>query len=154
MMQRNTQKPLYLLDANVLIALRWDQHVHHAAALKWFSSRKGQGWASCAMTEAAFVRVISQPAFSGNGVTPAMVCELLARSKNDGDYHFLNLDFGMDVVQNACTGGLYGHRQITDAWLLTTAIRYDIKLVTFDAGIPALLASQTERDTFILQLKV
>ena len=45
----------------------------------------------------------------------------------------------------SCTGGLRGHRQITDAWLLTLAMRNQVKLVTFDGGIAQLLATTEER---------
>jgi predicted nucleic acid-binding protein len=51
----------------------------------------------------------------------------------------------MEEVAGTCTGGLLGHRQVTDAWLLTTAVRHRARLVTFDAGIGALLATDAER---------
>ena len=44
-----------------------------------------------------------------------------------------------------CTGGLLGHRQVTDAWLLALAIRHKVKLLTFDSGIRQLLATPQER---------
>jgi hypothetical protein len=38
----------YLLDANVLIALAWPQHVHPATAHKWFAKEGRRAWATCA----------------------------------------------------------------------------------------------------------
>ena len=144
----------YLLDANTLIALCWSEHVHHKAALAWFKSHAKQGWASCALTQAAFVRVILQPAFSGENLPANEVVELLARNTAHPQHSYLAIDFDMRAVQATCTGGLLGHRQITDAWLLTTAVRHQVKLVTFDSGIASLLATQVERAKHLLCLKV
>ena len=46
----------------------------------------------------------------------------------------------------ACyTGGAVGHRQVTDAYLLTAAIRNGMRLLTLDRGLVNLLASDVER---------
>ncbi len=143
----------FLLDANVLIALCWSNHVHHSAAHSWFKGHAAQGWASCAFTQSAFVRVILQPAFSGSAMQAGEVVKLLALNTAHAKHHYLSIDFDMRAVQTACTGGLLGHRQITDAWLLTTAIRHQTKLVTFDAGIGSLLATPAERAAHLTVLK-
>ena len=44
-----------------------------------------------------------------------------------------------------CTGGLFGHGQITDACLLTAAARHSAKLLASDSGIPQLLVTLEER---------
>ena len=143
----------HLLDANTLIALCWSSHVHHEAAMAWFKRYAKQGWASCAFTQAAFVRVILQPAFSGEPKQANEVIELLARNTTHPQHSYLSIDFDIRAVQAICTGGLLGHRQITDAWLLATAIRHQARLVTFDAGITSLLATQTERVAHVVCLK-
>ncbi len=38
-----------------------------------------------------------------------------------------------------------GHRQVTDAYLLTLAVRNQCSLVTFDRGLSQLLATEAER---------
>ena len=48
-------------------------------------------------------------------------------------------------VAGLCTGGLVGHRQVTDAYLLALAIKRKCKLVTFDSGLRQLLATEHER---------
>ena len=48
-----------LLDVNVLLALFDPAHIHHARAFAWWSDRRGEGWASCPLTQNGFVRVIS-----------------------------------------------------------------------------------------------
>ena len=67
----------FLLDANVLIALAWPAHVSHSIAHKWFDKHAHRVWATCPLTECAFVRAISNPAFSLDALTPQSAIELL-----------------------------------------------------------------------------
>jgi uncharacterized protein len=135
----------YLLDANVLIALGWTRHEHHEKTSLWFKSHARSGWATCAFTQAAFVRIIAQLSFSGHSIGIGDVAELLLRNTAHLKHRLLPLDFGFEEVMGWCSGGLLGHRQITDAWLLALAIRNGVKLVTFDSGIRQLLATAPER---------
>jgi uncharacterized protein len=139
----------FLLDANALIALGWPPHEHHAPMLAWFKRHAAQGWATTAMTQAAFVRIVSQPAFSSHVITVAQVAEQLLRNTAHPKHRLLPMDFGFEEVLGCCTGGLYGHRQITDAYLLTTAARHRCRLVTFDTGIGHLLATDAERQKLL-----
>lgn len=61
-------------------------------------------------------------------------------------HRLVPLDFSFADVMAACSGGILAHRQITDAWLLTAAVRAGMKLVTFDTGIAQLLASPRDRE--------
>ena len=61
----------------------------------------------------------------------------------------LPLDFGFEDVLTVCSGGIVGHRQITDAWLVAAAVHHDHKLLTWDAGIAQLFAGEAERDRHI-----
>jgi uncharacterized protein len=135
----------HLLDANALIALGWTQHEHHEKISRWFRNHARDGWATSAFTQAAFVRVISQPAFSGHSIGIGDIVELLLRNTGHPKHRLLPLDFGFEEVMGWCTGGLLGHRQVTDAWLLALAIRHKVKLLTFDSGITQLLATPQER---------
>ncbi|MEJ8846632.1 TA system VapC family ribonuclease toxin [Variovorax rhizosphaerae] len=139
----------YLLDANALIALGWPAHEHHERMIRWFKSHARQGWSTCALTQGAFLRVICQPAFAGRLVEVGEVAELLARNTAHPRHQFLPLDFGFEEVLGHCTGGVRGHRQITDAWLLTLAARNGVKLLTFDTAISQLLATVVERERYL-----
>ena len=143
----------HLLDANALIALGWPTHEHHPRMVKWFSQHARAGWASTAFTQSAFVRIVSQPAFSGRAIAVGEVAELLLRNTAHPKHRLLALDFGFAEVWAACTGGILGHRQITDAFLLTAAIRNRMKLLTFDSGIEQLLASTQERRRHMVVLQ-
>lgn len=142
----------HLLDANALIALAWTQHEHHERMSRWFKTHASDGWSTCALTQAAFVRVIAQPAFSGRAIGIADIAELLLLNVSHAKHRFLSLDFGLEQVMGSCTGGLLGHRQITDAWLLATAVRHKARLLTFDAGIRQLLATESERQRHLTVL--
>jgi uncharacterized protein len=134
-----------LLDANALIALCWPRHEHHLTMLEWFGKHARQGWATSPLTQAAFVRIVSQPAFAGRAIGIAEVAALLLRNTEHRQHRLLPLDFGFAEVLGSCSGGLFGHRQITDAYLLTQAIRANARLLTFDGGITQLLATAEER---------
>ena len=142
----------HLLDANALIALSWPTHEHHPRMISWFRQHARAGWASTAFTQSAFIRIVSQPAFAGRSVAISEVAELLLRNTAHPKHRLVALDFDFAEVLGACTGGILGHRQITDAWLLTAAIRNGMKLVTFDTGIAQLLANAQQRAKHLMVL--
>jgi predicted nucleic acid-binding protein len=59
-----------LLDVNLLVALFDPNHVFYDLAHDWFSDSRGDGWATCALTENAFVRILSNPAYRGSAMRP------------------------------------------------------------------------------------
>ncbi len=67
----------FLLDVNVLIALMWPAHEGHARAQDWFSRESREGWATYPLTQAAFVRIITNPAFSRDAVALRLLSRLL-----------------------------------------------------------------------------
>lgn len=142
----------HLLDANALIALGWPTHEHHAPMLAWFRQHARRGWATTAFTQAAFVRIVSQQVFAGRPIAVGEVAELLLRNTAHPRHRLVALDFGFADVMAACSGGILGHRQITDAWLLTAAVRNRMRLVTFDTGIAQLLGDSREREKHLLLL--
>ena len=72
----------FLLDANVLIALAWPVHEFHDRVGRWFSRHSRGGWATCPFTEAAFVRVLSNSAFSAGALTPKNAVLVLESNLN------------------------------------------------------------------------
>ena len=139
----------YLLDANALIALGWPAHQHHQRIQAWFKDHSRHGWATTPFTQAAFVRIVSQPAFSGSTIGPREAAELLTRSLGHRHHTFFPHDMEIAEVAALCTGGLMGHRQVTDAYLLALAVKRKCKLVTFDSGLKQLLATERERNVHI-----
>jgi uncharacterized protein len=124
-----------LLDVNALVALAWDSHVHHRAIRTWFSANGPGGWATCPVTESGFVRVSSNPTVLPSAIGVEDARRVLGALRAAGRHRFLADHVSMldeDVP------ALSGHRQVTDAHLLTLARRHGVQLVTFDGGVRAL----------------
>ncbi len=143
----------HLLDVNALIALLWEDHQLHDSMARWFARHARAGWATCAITQSGFIRVMSQPALARHGHTVADLADLLAHNTAQPSHRLLALDFDFSDVLACCTGGVVGHRQVTDAYLLTAAMRGHIKLLTFDTGLGTLRASSAERSAHIEVLR-
>lgn len=76
-----------LLDINVLLALLDADHVDHQRAREWISGEIQHGWASCALTQNGFVRVISQPKYP-SPVSPFEAVERLRRATSTEHHEF------------------------------------------------------------------
>jgi hypothetical protein len=50
-------EPAHLLDANVLVALLSDSHIHHEIAARWFPST-GSPFATCPITQGTLLRLL------------------------------------------------------------------------------------------------
>jgi toxin-antitoxin system PIN domain toxin len=139
----------HLLDVNALIALLWEDHEFHDKMAAWFGRHAKTGWATCAITQSGFIRVMSQSALIKPARSVAELAEVLANNLAHPAHRLLALDFGFTDVMTSCTGRVVGHRQVTDAYLLTAAMRAGMKLLTFDSGLSSLLASSAERRAHI-----
>jgi len=136
----------YLLDTNVLVALLWPSHGQHEAAVGWFARRRAKGWATCPLTEAGFVRIVSNPAFSRDAVTPREAAGVLAANTAARDHSFWLME--QPFAEGAAFAGvrLVGHQQVTDAYLLGLALHRGGVLATLDKQIPQLTEpNSTER---------
>jgi hypothetical protein len=125
-----------LLDVNVLVALFDPDHVHHELAHDWFAENRAHGWATCPMTEAGFVRVLSNPAYGGPALRPAELVLLLAKFRGSGHHSFWTDDVSFSDVEVFDAAMLAGHRQVTDVYLLALACSHKSRLATFDRSIP------------------
>ena len=118
-----------LVDVNVLLALAWPNHQHHQSAHRWFSRLGKQGWATCAITELAFVRLSSNPAFTAEAVTPNEAAALLVRYKAHPGHAFVE---HLPEIAVAGLENVIGHQQVNDAYLVRVAERKKMVFVTFD----------------------
>lgn len=125
-----------LLDANVLLALAWPSHALHSAARRFWSSLGNGRFATCPLTELAFVRISSNPAFSRDSVLPAEAVTLLGRITALPRHEFWPDDLpARDGLSQDLS--LLGHRQVTDAYLVSLAARRHGLVSTFDQGVLA-----------------
>ena len=123
----------YLLDINVLVALAWPSHVHHAEAQQWFACKREVGFRTCPLTEVGFVRISSNPSFTPNAVLPSEAALLLERITAMPQHKFWPDDLSLLTAIGVKTL-LVGHRQITDAYLVALAKKHGGILATFDRG--------------------
>ncbi|MCV7384571.1 PIN domain-containing protein [Mycolicibacter longobardus] len=124
-----------LLDANVLVALLVEDHVHHRPAERWLAAN-GSGFATCPMTQGSLVRLLLRA-----GQTAATARELVGAVARDPRHEFWpdSLPF-TDVTLT----GIIGHRQVTDAYLAQLARSHNGRLATFDRGLAQLHSDVTD----------
>lgn len=96
------------------------------------------------MTEAGFVRILSNPSFSRDFVSPPDAVHILSQACSAKDHIFWEDDTPLSVAIESLRPRLMGHRQVTDAYLLGIAIRRQASLATLDRGIQSLLVKKSE----------
>lgn len=123
--------PATLLDGNVLVALAYQAHVHHAAARQWFRQTETP-FATCPITQGTLVRMLLH--FEAVPRTEDAVAVL--RGFIEHPRHRFWPD-AIDYLQIDWKG-VMGHKQVTDAYLAALAGRNHGRLATFDKGLAAL----------------
>ncbi len=123
-----------LLDANVLIALLIEDHVHHERAERWLEGI--DGFATCPVTQGALVRFLIR-----SGATSAEALAVLVGVAADARHDFWPADVSYTEVDQA---GVAGHRQVTDAYLAELARVQGAKLATLDRALAALRGDVAE----------
>ena len=117
-----------LADANVLIALTVEDHVHHRQARMWFEGH-ADGLATCPITQGALLRFLIR-----EGVGPRDALGALQQVQALPQHVFWADEIGFDATVLA---GVIGHRQVTDAYLAALAGHFGGRLVTLDSGLAA-----------------
>jgi uncharacterized protein len=122
-----------LLDVNVLVALFDPAHVHHDAAHAWFGRNRSRRWATCALTENALVRVLSNPAYPGRRTTVEDAASRLRTFCSDREHVFWPDSISVRDPGRFRWSHVQGHRQLTD--LLALPVSNRGRLATFDSTI-------------------
>lgn len=138
-----------LLDVNFLTALLWPAHVHHESAHRWSSARAKARWATCPLTQLGFVRIVSNPAFSRDALSPVAAAALLAENLSHPAHEFWAEGLQVSVAIERLESRMQGYRQLTDAYLLALASRRKGVLATFDGGLRTLAG-----ETFVTALEL
>jgi len=124
-----------LLDVNVLLALFDSDHIEHERARAWLGREIGSGWASCAITQNGFVRVISQPRYP-SPISPTEAIDLLDQACSQPHHVYWACDTSLLDADSIDRTRLHGPRQVTDAYLLALATHHGGRLATFDESVP------------------
>ena len=139
----------YLLDVNVLIALTGESHEHHKLARKWFDTSGHRDWGVCAFTESGFLRMMGNPKVGSLSVEEATW--VLARLSEHAGYRFWPISEGWASLAAPFIERVFGHQQITDAYLLGLAVKEDGVLVTMDKAIQYLAGPQYSKNVLVLE---
>jgi len=142
-------KGAFLLDVNVLLAMAWPAHRSHEKVQEWLARHAQGGWATCPLTQAAFVRLYSNPAFSTDALSPAKALSVLESNIAHASHQFWADDISMAQAIKNVSGRLKGHQQVTDAYLLGLAIHKNGTLVTLDRGVLDLLSEKNRAHEFV-----
>lgn len=118
----------FLLDANLLMALLWENHEHLQIARRWIQSVAN--FATCPVSQLGFARVSSHPLL-GYGMTPDQAFGVLRRLLAEPRHRFVPADLSCEdrVVR---TDLMSGPNQITDRYLVGLARQHKLTLATFD----------------------
>jgi toxin-antitoxin system PIN domain toxin len=146
----------YLLDLNVLIALVDSGHQHYQKAQDWFISSGNDRVGLCPFTEAGFLRVMTSPVYRPKPRTFAESIAILQVLK--GNPRFAHPQFGFWRIDKSWVeltapfaARIFGHQQVTDAYLLGLAIKERGVLVTFDRGIQAMAGAEFSGNVLLLE---
>jgi toxin-antitoxin system PIN domain toxin len=117
----------HLVDGNVLVALVVPEHVHHPLARSWFSA--AGAFATCPTVQGTLLRLLLR---QGSGVEQA-------RAALDGVIRHPRHEQWLDDLTYAQVdlSHVYGHRQVTDAYLAQLARSRDGRVATLDRGFVA-----------------
>jgi len=139
-----------LLDVNVLVALTSIEHPQYPNAQRWFDSLAGQEWGICPLTEAGYVRVVTNPASGPIIRTFLKAAAILHDLADRPGYRYWPITESWATLTSAFSDRITGHLQVTDAYLLGLAIKEDGVLVTFDRGIKYIAGAEFSRNVLIL----
>lgn len=139
-----------LLDANVLIALGDAEHDHGAAALRFFEDEAVPGgWATCPLTENAFLRILSQPSHPRTLGSAVDARRVLLRLLAAPGHHFWPDDASLSDTRFFPT--LPASKHLTDLYLLGLAVKHGGRFATFDQSIDPSLIPGGPAALFIIE---
>lgn len=131
----------------MLLALTEPDHVHFSIAMKWFNS-PGLDWGVCAFSHAGFLRLSASPSVGRLTFDDARL--LFADLVQRPGYRYWPITHDWDELVAPFRERVWGHQQITDAWLLGLAVKEDGILVTLDKGIRAMAGPKYAKHVLVL----
>ena len=123
---------IWLLDSNLLIALATPDHTDHERSTNWFFSESTRRFATCPITQGALIRFQLQ---FGLGIKASDAWALVAEICALPNHEFWADDIDFRSVSHK---GILGHRQVTDAYLVSLAAKHSGGVATMDEGLAAL----------------
>jgi uncharacterized protein len=140
-------EPKYLLDVNVLVALTDEDHQHHQTVAKWFA-RPGLDWGLCAFSETGLLRISMNPKVGNLTIVEATA--MLAVLVHRPGYRFWPIATGWADLAAPFAERIFGHQQVTDAYLLGLAVKENGILVTLDGAIRYMAGPEYAKHVLVL----
>jgi hypothetical protein len=141
----------YLLDLDVVIALTEPEHEHHRKAHDWFNTIGNDCWGISPLTEVEFLRVAANPTAHPAPHALEHAKAIIQTWKGQPGYRLWPIEESWVTLTVPFASRIFGHQQITDAYLLGLAIKEDGVLVTFDKGIRYMAGAEFNRNVLILE---
>lgn len=92
-------------------------------------------WATCLLTQAAFVRLSSNPTVIPGAKSPAEAGEMLTSLLSDSAHIFLEPKIGQLRKLSQLLARCHGPNQVNDAFLIWIALSRGATLLTFDSPV-------------------
>ena len=123
-----------LPDVNVWIALTIGEHIHHAAAARWFKSAANDAIAFCRVTQMSFLRLLTNNrVMAGDVLTAAQAWEMLERFRRDDRVTFLPEPLDIEGRwRKPAAPHKIGANFWTDTYLAAFSEAAECTLITFD----------------------
>ncbi|MGO8760143.1 MAG: TA system VapC family ribonuclease toxin [Terracidiphilus sp.] len=139
-----------LLDVNALVALTSIEHPQYSTAQRWFDSVVNQEWGICPLTEAGYVRIVTNPASGPIMRTFLQAAAILRDLTERPGYSYWPIAGSWAALTAPFADRIFGHQQVTDAYLLGLAIKEGGVLVTFDRGLRYMAGPQFSDNLMVL----
>jgi uncharacterized protein len=138
----------HLLDVNLLIALTEPEHASYRTAWKWFDT-PGLKWGLCAFSEAGYLRITSNLNIGGHSIAEAE--NVLAVLTKHPGYRYWPITAGWIELAAPFRERIWGHQQVTDAYLLGLAVKEGGVLVTLDKAMKHMAGPKYAKHVLVLE---
>ncbi len=142
-----------LLDLSVVLALAEPETERNRSAREWLNTVGSSSCGICSLTERDFVRVLSDSAVRPQPEGLLLATAILGTWKGYSVFFCWPMpsELSWANLTASFAARIYGHRQITDAYLLGLAIKENGVLVTFDRGLKYLAGPEFRNNLLILE---
>ena len=128
----------FLLDVNVLFILHQPAHTDFGLVSRWFGRGKRLRFATCPMTQAGMLRLLTQRIADLDLFRIDEAVEVLRNLvRHPGHVHWPDIPPYLEATA-PLVKRMQGHRQIADAYLLGLARHHHGRLATLDKAILSL----------------
>ena len=138
-----------MLDVNVLVALILEGHRDHGVVTRWFADIGQAAWGTCVMTEAALLKVMTNP--QAGRQTMEVSRETLAIIGRHPSHRLWRITESCDALTAPLAEHLFGHKQVLDAMLLGLAVSQNGVLVTMDPGMRHFAGARYRQNLLVLE---